>query len=116
MKVACPTYMVSAVLFSPDDSYLEKIAADTKDDEMKEQRQNLREFVYDFFLFKFGLQMYAEIHLYMLLKTLEHRNLVRAPLLVDNSTVVHCSLFVSHYSHMRGSYPIIYRGNLEWDI
>jgi hypothetical protein len=44
--------------------YCDKIAADIADDsEPGGQRQDMKEFVYDFFLFKFGLRAFAELHL-----------------------------------------------------
>ncbi|KAK3238018.1 hypothetical protein CYMTET_51941, partial [Cymbomonas tetramitiformis] len=44
--------------------YKQKIAADNSDDaDSNESRQTLEEFVYDFFLFKFGLRQFAEAHL-----------------------------------------------------
>ncbi|GAQ83720.1 hypothetical protein KFL_001590080 [Klebsormidium nitens] len=52
--------------------YCDKIAADIADDqEPGGQRQDMKEFVYDFFLFKFGLRAFAELHLLSVLKALE---------------------------------------------
>lgn len=52
--------------------YIEKIAADIADDRDEQStRQTLPEFTYDWFLFKYGLQEFAEMHLAGLLRSME---------------------------------------------
>lgn len=54
----------SLIAFLSVQIYCDKIAADIADDsEPGGQRQDMKEFVYDFFLFKFGLRAFAELHL-----------------------------------------------------
>lgn len=52
--------------------YVDKITADISDDrDHRATRQTLPEFTYDFYLFKFGLQEFAEMHLAGLLRAIE---------------------------------------------
>ena len=51
--------------------FIEKMGADVADDTAGTRRQGMAEFVYDFFLFKFGLRSFAELHLAALLAAVE---------------------------------------------
>jgi len=70
-KLQAPALPAEAVRVLIAHMYVEKIAADRADDAVGDARQSLRQFVYDFFLLKFGLQTYAELNLFLVLKCVE---------------------------------------------
>lgn len=70
-KLQAPTLPAEAVRVLIAHIYVEKIAADRVDDAEGEARQSMRQFVYEYFVLKFGLQTYAEINLFLLLKCVE---------------------------------------------
>jgi hypothetical protein len=70
-KLQAPTLPAEALRVLIAHMYVEKIAADRADDAAGESRQSMRQFVYEYFVLKFGLQTYAELNLFLVIKCVE---------------------------------------------